>query len=62
MSADRGGFGLLEELGYQPVNRYLPPRDPPEVARKAIAPDRDSAGGAGALQRLIDAAKRFAVR
>ena len=24
--ADRGGYGLLEEFGYKPVNRYLPPR------------------------------------
>jgi sulfite dehydrogenase (quinone) subunit SoeB len=24
--ADRGGYALMPELGYQPVNRYLPPR------------------------------------
>jgi Fe-S-cluster-containing dehydrogenase component len=24
--AERGGVALLPELGYQPVNRYLPPR------------------------------------
>lgn len=24
--AERGGFGLQPELGYRPVNRYLPPR------------------------------------
>jgi Fe-S-cluster-containing dehydrogenase component len=24
--AERGGYGLLPESGYQPVNRYLPPR------------------------------------
>jgi len=24
--ADRGGVGLMPELGYAPVNRYLPPR------------------------------------
>jgi Fe-S-cluster-containing dehydrogenase component len=35
--AARGGFGLLEELGYKPVNRYLPPRAPPAVAPKAAA-------------------------
>ena len=28
VSAERGGFGLLSELGYAPVNRYLPPREP----------------------------------
>jgi hypothetical protein len=26
VTAERGGFGLLPELGYAPVNRYLPPR------------------------------------
>ena len=24
--AERGGYALMPELGYQPVNRYLPPR------------------------------------
>jgi hypothetical protein len=24
--AERGGVGLMPELGYKPVNRYLPPR------------------------------------
>jgi Fe-S-cluster-containing dehydrogenase component len=28
LSAERGGFGLMPELGYAPVNRYLPPREP----------------------------------
>ena len=28
VTAERGGFGLLPELGYAPVNRYLPPRQP----------------------------------
>jgi len=27
----RDGFGMLAELGYRPVNRYLPPRKPPAV-------------------------------
>jgi Fe-S-cluster-containing dehydrogenase component len=26
MSSERGGAALMPELGYQPVNRYLPPR------------------------------------
>ena len=26
LSAERGGQGLMDELGYKPVNRYLPPR------------------------------------
>jgi Fe-S-cluster-containing dehydrogenase component len=24
---ERGGYDLLEEFGYKPVNKYLPPRD-----------------------------------
>ena len=32
MTRDRGGFGLLSELGYAPVNQYLPPRAPPRSA------------------------------
>ena len=26
--AERGGVDLLPELGYRPVNKYLPPREP----------------------------------
>ena len=29
--AGRGGAALMPELGYRPVNRYLPPRAPREV-------------------------------
>jgi Fe-S-cluster-containing dehydrogenase component len=28
---ERDGFGMLPELGYRPVNRYLPPRKPPTI-------------------------------
>jgi len=53
LSAERGGFGLLESLGYKPVNRYLPPRTPPKVEaqRPAAAPP------AGALARLASLAR-----
>ena len=50
--AARGGFGLLDELGYKPVNRYLPPRTPP-----AVAVDETPASSTGALQRLIARAR-----
>ena len=30
-TAERGGFGLMPEFGYEPVNRYLPPRRPSPV-------------------------------
>lgn len=33
--AERGGFGMLPQLGYKPVNQYLPPRDPAKVAQHA---------------------------
>jgi Fe-S-cluster-containing dehydrogenase component len=35
LTAERGGFGLMPELGYAPVNQYLPPREPKPV----IGPD-----------------------
>ena len=25
--AERGGYDLMPELGYKPVNKYLPPRE-----------------------------------
>jgi Fe-S-cluster-containing dehydrogenase component len=30
--AERGGYALMPELGYEPVNRYLPPRRKPAAA------------------------------
>ena len=48
--AERGGMALMPELGYQPVNRYLPPR-----------PRRDScsshAAAALAQEEALDTAK-----
>ena len=38
--AERGGFDLLPEFGYKPVNKYLPPRPPRR--------DRDGSGSRGA--------------
>ena len=38
--SERGGFDLLPEMGYKPVNKYLPPR-----------PRRDQRLGAGAARR-----------
>jgi sulfite dehydrogenase (quinone) subunit SoeB len=38
-TAERGGFGLMPELGYDPVNRYLPPRQP----RPVVGPDETKA-------------------
>jgi sulfite dehydrogenase (quinone) subunit SoeB len=38
-TAERGGFGLMPDLGYDPVNRYLPPREP----RPVVGPDETRA-------------------
>ena len=35
VTAERGGFALLPELGYKPVNKYLPPRQPKPVLSEA---------------------------
>ena len=35
---ERQGFQMMPELGYQPVNRYLPPRAPPQVAVESTPP------------------------
>jgi Fe-S-cluster-containing dehydrogenase component len=47
---ERGGFDLMAELGYKPVNKYLPPR--PRAAAGA-APD-DSAAPTTGLWALVD--------
>lgn len=44
MVAEREGYGLMEEMGYAPTNRYLPPR-----------PRRDGGGAGDAAARLEDA-------
>ncbi|HVI58616.1 MAG TPA: 4Fe-4S dicluster domain-containing protein [Luteimonas sp.] len=46
--AERGGVALMPELGYQPVNRYLPPRP------------RRAAGDGGAAQDATNGAKNDA--
>ncbi len=37
LSLARGGQGLMDSLGYKPVNRYLPPRDAPALAVARIS-------------------------
>jgi hypothetical protein len=51
--AERGGFDLLPEFGYKPVNKYLPPRarrDGPAVPVSAV--ESDVATGA-AIEKLF---------
>ena len=47
--AERGGVALMPELGYAPVNRYLPPRP-----RRGASPEPDAAAGdAPAASNLV---------
>jgi len=39
LSTNRGGEGLLPELGYNPVNRYLPPRNNADVPTIEVSAD-----------------------
>ena len=50
--AERGGAELMPELGYQPVNRYLPPRRRFEA--NATAPAAPGPAPAGGLWALLD--------
>jgi len=56
--AERGGFGLLEELGYKPVNRYLPPRPPPDQPATRDDRWRRPEAPGTALERLVALARR----
>ena len=51
--AERGGVELLPELGYRPVNRYLPPREPVDLIDMAREPGRRREGGANGADRLF---------
>lgn len=50
---ERGGVPLLPELGYRPVNRYLPPR------AAATVKIGSSSAAPGDLRELVAAAARF---
>ena len=56
LSAERGGYALMPDLGTKPVNRYLPPRpkDRPHEA-SVLAPllDIKASGIAGWLDRIL---------
>ena len=53
--AERGGVELLPELGYRPVNRYLPPREPVDLIELAREPRQEqTARGADRLFRWLD--------
>ncbi|MBU2532559.1 MAG: ferredoxin, partial [Alphaproteobacteria bacterium] len=52
--AEREGFGLMPELGYKPVNRYLPPRERRNapVAEKSVAA-KSSSSDHGTLDKFF---------
>jgi Fe-S-cluster-containing dehydrogenase component len=56
--AERGGYALMPEMGYRPVNRYLPPRPrrhgKDEDRAHALAPAPAPAEGAHPFLRWID--------
>ena len=55
MVARRGGVDLMPELGYRPVNKYLPPRFDRMAAPmpSALPPEAESEGG-NRLLRWVD--------
>ena len=51
---ERGGFDLMPEMGYKPVNKYLPPRK--RTDRADPPPPDAGTGSAPALLRWVDRA------
>ena len=51
-SRERGGMALMPELGYQPVNRYLPARSKQPVCTESVTERLDPAQLPGALRWL----------
>jgi Fe-S-cluster-containing dehydrogenase component len=52
--AERGGFDLLPEFGYQPVNKYLPPRSRRDTkAIEGVRATPDDAAPGSAADRLF---------
>ena len=49
--AERGGFDLMPEMGYKPVNKYLPPR---KRQRAETAPEPEQVTPTNALLRWVD--------
>ena len=53
MVAERGGRDLMPELGYRPVNKYLPPRHARNVPSTACA-EAPAPAGDNKLLRWVD--------
>jgi Fe-S-cluster-containing dehydrogenase component len=52
--AERNGVALMPELGYQPVNRYLPPRPRRTGDDQAPPPQPSPASGGGSVSRWLN--------
>ena len=51
--AERGGVDLLPQLGYQPVNKYLPPRPRRTGEANAAVPAQDEPLDTAALPPML---------
>ena len=55
--AERGGVALMPELGYEPNNRYLPPRArtdrAPKIAAQALETASPEGGFLGWVDRIL---------
>ena len=64
--ADRGGFDLMPEMGYKPVNKYLPPRQARDGRTAPTAPamvSQSQVGTAGsAAEKLFSWVDRMLSR
>jgi Fe-S-cluster-containing dehydrogenase component len=52
--AQRGGVDLMPEMGYRPVNKYLPPRDRAATSAKFASPAPELAAAEGGFLGWID--------
>ncbi len=63
--AERGGYDLLPEMGYKPVNKYLPPRPRRDGAAAPVETTQRDApigGGEGGVDKLFAWADRVMSR
>lgn len=50
----RGGYAPMPELGYEPVNRYLPPRSRPSSCDDSLRPaEKEATGLLGWIDRML---------
>jgi Fe-S-cluster-containing dehydrogenase component len=59
---ERGGYDLLPETGYKPVNKYLPPRPRRDATTTVRVIDQPVAAPASAIEKLFAFADRMLSR